>query len=273
MGSSRPAIDHELYRRAASLFAHKREVLDAGTVELLASDIVRRLSRHVKSGETVSDAIINPASIGAFCDTLVHDDPVAALQFIEDRRAEGLTRKDVYLGYIGAAATMLGERWDTDQLSFIDVTFATGHLYALMRSLRDEGADAPASFDGRKRALFATVPGEDHGIGITIAADIFRQAGWEIDLQIGTDHNSLAVHVEQTTPRVMGFSLSTERRLGDLMRLVVAMRVILPDALIGLALGAGIDRDKLSNLADIDLIFKDPQSALTDLDRMIRIGT
>ena len=34
------------------------------------------------------------------------------------------------------------------------------------------------------------MPGEAHGLGITVAADLFRDAGWSIDLQIGADHDA-----------------------------------------------------------------------------------
>lgn len=270
MGNMHPAVDLQLFERATSLFAQKRATLDVDAVGTLASDIVRRLSRTVKPSEKLPETVISAASIGAFCDTLVHDDPYAALQFIDERRAEGTTRQDIYLGYIGAAATMLGERWDDDRVSLVDVTVATGHLYALMRSLRDEEIGVRRAYDARRSALFATVPSEDHGIGITIAADMFREAGWEIDLQIGIEHDELMAHVARSSPHVIGLSLSTERRLGELMRLVIAMRITVPKAIIGVAPGAGLDPDQLKNLVDIDLLFGDAQSALSELDRMVR---
>lgn len=271
MGKQQSAIDLQRFERVVSLFAQKREALDPEIIQTIASDIVRRLARSVKPDQRIPDSVITDESVGSFCDALVQDDPGVALHFIDERRAEGVSRQDVYLGYIAAAAVMLGERWNEDLISLVDVTVATGHLYALMRSLRDEGAAIRPAFDLRKRAVFATVPGEDHGIGITIAADLFREAGWEIDLQIGRDHDGLMEHIEQTAPGVIGLSFSTERRLGELMRLVVAMRIAVPNAIIGVAPSASIDHKQLSNLVDIDLLFGDAASALSELDRLIRI--
>lgn len=271
MGKQSAAIDLQTFERTASLFAQKRRLLPDNTVEGLASDIVRRLARTVKTDTRQPALEITPGAIAAFCDTLVKDGPEAALQFIDDRRAEGATQKEVYLGYIGAAASELGKRWDDDWLTFADVTIATGHLYALMRSLRDEEGRESPEFDVRKRALFATVPGEDHGIGITIAADLFRGAGWEIDLQIGLGHETLLDHVEQTRPKVVGLSLSTDGRLPELLHLVLAMRIALPRAIVGVAPGAGLDAKLLGDVADVDLIFTDASSALSDLDRLIQV--
>jgi methanogenic corrinoid protein MtbC1 len=271
MGKQSAAIDLETFDRAASLFVHKRRVLPENTLELLASDIVRRLARTVKTDNGQSRNKITPEAIAPFCDMLVADGPEAALQFIDARRAEGATRKDIYLGYIGAAASELGKRWDEDWLTFADVTIATGQLYALMRALRDEQAEGSPDFDIRRRALFATVPGEDHGIGITIAADMFRGAGWEIDLQIGADHEALMAHIEQTRPKVVGLSLSTEGRLAELLHLILSIRIALPRTIVGVAPGAGLDPNLINDTADIDLLFTDAASAMSDLDRLIQM--
>jgi methanogenic corrinoid protein MtbC1 len=202
---------------------------------------------------------------------LIHPEPDAALRFIEDRRAEGVTRKGVYLGYITAAARCLGQGWDEDKLSFLQVTYGTGHLYALMRALRTEGPAARTRHDGRRCALFATVPGEDHGIGITVAADLFREVGWEIDLKTGTDHDGLIAHVERTEPHIIGLSLSTDQRLDALVRLVVALRIVMPHGIIGVAPASGIDGRLLHELVDIDLVFADAPSACRELDRLMQL--
>jgi methanogenic corrinoid protein MtbC1 len=270
MGRQDASFDAELFARTASLFAVKRSALAPDAVETLASDIVRRLASAVTQRPRFEDPAISEEHLAAFCDALVQATPTAALRFIEERRAEGVTRQGVYLGYICAAARRLGEEWDENRLSFLQVTVGTGHLYALMRGLQSERAAVRPAFDARRCALFATVPGEDHGIGITVAADLFRDSGWDIDLKIGTDHDDLMAHVELTRPPIIGLSLSTEDRLEELMRLVVAMRIAVPHAIIGVAPAASLDEDRLRNLVDIDLLFRDARAARAELDRLIR---
>jgi methanogenic corrinoid protein MtbC1 len=271
MGNQDVSVDAEVFARTTSLFALKRNSLPPETVETLASDIVRRLASTGVRAPHVEVPVISDESVAAFCDALVRPDPIVALQFVEDRRAEGVTREAVYLGYISAAARRLGEGWDENRLSFIEVTVGTGHLYALLRALRLEGDEARPAFDARRCALFATVPGEDHGIGISVAADLFRDAGWDIDLKIDTDHNTLVAHVERTRPAIIGLSLSTEQRLEDLIRLVVAVRIVAPHAIIGVAPAATLDDDKLCSLVDIDIVFRDAREACRELDRLVRL--
>ena len=264
-------LDAEVFVRTTSLFASKRTALAPEAVKAVAHDIVRRLAepRFFEPSFEVPD--ISEESIAAFCDTLIQPEPDAAVRFIEDRRAEGNSRHDVYLGYIPFGARCLGERWEQDKLSFLQVTFGTGHLYALMRALRSERSLGYRKFDSRRVALFATVPGEDHGIGITVAADLFREAGWEIDLETGTEHDELIAYVEKHQPHIIGLSLSTEHRLHALVRLVVAIRLVLPDAIIGVAPGSSVDAQRLHQLVDIDLVFSDAPSAYRELDRLIRL--
>lgn len=264
------SFDADTMVRTASLFEAKRNALPPDSIKALAIAIVSHLSAQPNTPLPSEGAVISEASVAAFCDALIDPSPAAALRFIAARRAEGVTRQDVYLGYIGAAARRLGEGWENDTLSFVDVTIGTGHLYALMRSMRSEARDVVLPFDPRRRALFATVPGETHSVGITVAADLFRDEGWEIDLQVGLEHKALVAHIERTKPPIIGLSFSTDGRFDELAHLVVATRIIIPHAIIGVAGGDGLDSDRVRNIVDIDLLFEDATSARLELERLIQ---
>lgn len=60
-----------------------------------------------------------------------------------------------------------------------------------MRELRFEIASARTTQSLDRSALFATVPGETHTLGITMAADLFWDHGRRIDLRTGLDHDAL----------------------------------------------------------------------------------
>jgi MerR family transcriptional regulator, light-induced transcriptional regulator len=209
MGLRKTALDLDVFARAASRFARKRQVLDTDAIHAVSREIVERLSRSRAVGLDAETVAVDAAEIEAFCDALMQASPSAALEFIDERRAQGLTRQGVYFGFIGAAARYLGEGWEDDRLSFIEVTIATGHLYALMRALRAEAQVDQAPQDIGRSAMFATVPGEDHGIGITVAAGLFREAGWDIDLHIGANMPALIARIEATLPSIIGLSLTT----------------------------------------------------------------
>lgn len=266
-------FDPAAFTQTASLFVAKREHLDVDAIEGLAREIVDRLSTAAIASHRPSLNEIDPDDLSAFCEALLEPTSDAALAFITERREQGLARQDVYLGYVNGAAKWLGEQWDEDRLTSLQVTIATGHLYALLRSMRSDRPLGVHVVDNQRTALFATVPGEDHGLGITVAADLFRDAGWDIDLQVGRDHDTLIHGIEKRRPFAIGLSLSTHHRIESLVRLVVAIRLTVPHAIIGVAPPDDFDEETLRRLVDIDLVFQDAASACTDLERAVRLRT
>jgi MerR family transcriptional regulator, light-induced transcriptional regulator len=266
------AFDPQVFVQTSRLFAEKRRVLPTEVVESFAKEIVARVADAVASRVRSDTVSIPPERVAAFCDLLLEpDQPRVALEFITARRAEGATLQQVYLGYIGSAARLLGERWNTDQMSPLEVTLGAGTLYALMRALR-ASSFVTRPYDHRRVALFATVPGEEHGVGITVAADLFRDAGWDIDLQLGRDHDRLVQRVADTQPAIIGLSLSTSERLPELARAAVALRLIVPDATIGVAPGGDLTAAQVRSIVDVDMIFGDAASAIAALEKVAVTG-
>ena len=263
------SIDPQVFERTARLFEEKRRVLPLQVLEGFARQVVSRVAETVATRAANDEPRISSHQTALFCDLLlVPDQPQVALDFITARRADGATTEDVYLGYIGSAASLPGARWEEGMLTPLQVTIGAGTLYALMRAMRSP-AHMNHAPDHRRAALFATVPGEKHGIGITVAADMFRMAGWDIDLQIGLDHAQLIDRARHTRPAIIGLSLSTSERLAEMLKVILALRLLLPAARIGVAPGGDLTRDDVQRIADVDIVFGDAASAISLLDDMI----
>lgn len=271
MSDQRTPLDTGAFNRTTVLFAEKRKVLAPQAVADLAKDIVRRVSTMKHPARADSDELVPEASVSLFCDALVQPSAAAALQFILDRQAEGVGRQAILYGYLAGAARMLGTRWEADEASFSDVIHGTGHLYAMLRAVPPYPEARQSSEFNRKTAFFAVVPGETHNFGVRLAAETFRDAGWKIDLRVDLDHDSLVHHVQQSQPDIIGLSLSTKDRLAELIRLVVALRLVRPTAIIGVAPALNMPDDILHKVADIDAIFRDARTAVRDLDWMLRL--
>lgn len=269
MDRQNTTFDNDVFTHVAQLFEQKGRMLASDVLEQFARDVVERVSERVSGHSEAARMSIDVEDVAAFCDLLqMPDQPRVALDFIAARRAEGVSLEDVYLGYIGGAARLLGERWEDDRMTPLQVTVSAGTLYALMRALRV--SELPAhQFDSNRMALFATVPGEQHGVGITIAADMFRKAGWDIDLQIGLDQQRLLDRVKKTQPGIIGLSLSSRDRLPDLLQTVIALRLVSNHAFIGVAPGSDLTADEIRSVADVDIVFGDALSAIETLEQVI----
>ncbi len=272
MNNLAASIDPRVLEHTARLVKEKRNVLPQEVLEGFARQVVSRLAETIVARTASGCVQISPERVAAFCDLLLlPDQHRQALAFITARRDEGATIEDVYLGYIGAAARLLGERWEEDELTWLEVSIGAGALYTLMRALRGP-LIARQQPDARRAALFAPVPGEQHGVGVTVAADLFREAGWDIDLQLGLDQSGLLDHAARTLPKVIGLSLSTRERLPGLVEAVVGLRLTVPEAIIGVAPRGDLSATDIERIADVDLIFSDAPSAITMLERFVQQG-
>lgn len=265
-------VDPRILTRTVRLFDRKRRLLPPDAVESLAREVVVRMADAVTARTRPGTSKIDPVRVDAFCDLLLKPDPLgAALDFIAARRSEGASTQDIYLGYIGEAALLLGRRWERDEVTPLQVTLAAGNLYALMRALRT-AAQTDAAPDHRRYALFATVPGEQHGLGPTVAADLFRAAGWDIDLHLGLDHEGLVACARECAPGIIGLSLSTRQRVPEMVRAVLALRMVLPDAFIGVAPGGDLLPEDILGIADVDMVFGSVPAAIEALERLVVSG-
>ena len=207
----------------------KKAALPDDIVKGLAQEVVNRLVTRM---HPYRNPEVQPtqSEIDEFCDALLANDASPSAELIRRARRVGVPLEIVYLGTLAGAARTLGERWDRDEVSFLTLTVAAGRMFAIMRELRFEIASTQTAQPLERTALFATVPGETHTLGITMAADLFRDHGWRIDLRTGLDHDGLLAAIANNPYAIIGLSAGNPSLLGDLTRMVLALRITHPQA-------------------------------------------
>jgi methanogenic corrinoid protein MtbC1 len=259
-------LDEPAFLAAKSAVATQKERLSQDSIALLAQEVLHRLANSAELGrikvtETSAD------KINAFCDVLLSDDEVAAFDCISQVRQDGAILDEVYLGYISGAARQLGERWDRDEISFLDVTIATGHLYAIMRGLRR--AIVPLEASPSRHAFFAAVPGETHTIGLSVATDMFRQRGWIVDVEVDASHDQIIEALSQSNHTVIGLSASRVAMIDALVRLNVALRIAKPNAYILVSGQITEEEPEIVRIVDADCKANDMPTALALLENAV----
>jgi methanogenic corrinoid protein MtbC1 len=141
-------------------------------------------------------------------------------------QADGVPIDEIYTLYLAAAARRMGEKWESDEISFTDVTSAASRILAILRALRDPFRSTRLISD--RSALFVAVPDEQHTIGVTMAADLFRREGWDVDLLIGGSHDDIIDRVRTSDALVVGLTAHGRQSLPALIRLILAIRVVNP---------------------------------------------
>ena len=83
-------------------------------------------------------------------------------------------------GLFERCAQLLGDRWQEDVCSDLDVTLALGTLQAALHSMPLAPAASVETLDRAPKVLVATFPGELHRLGAALDRDVLGLAGWTV---------------------------------------------------------------------------------------------
>ncbi len=223
------AFQRSVYRKTLMDIQVLERKLPENTLELLAREVLHRLTEQGQT-RVAPDIAIQDEEIENLSHLLISGDVNAGARYISELRDQGASLDAIYLTYLGGAAHKLGEWWENDEVSLFQVTIGTGRIYGIMRGLNPLFVSSIRNV--KKRAVFASVPGETHTLGIRMASDLFRKSGWEIDLKIGKTHDELISEIGDSACVLIGLSAAGEHAIAPLAKLIVALRVARPECLI-----------------------------------------
>ena len=261
-------FDRTAYDRADTEFRFAERRLSEDAVEALAREVVRRLAFRMPR-KIPLESLPTAAEIDILCAALLSDDDAAADRIITEARRDGVPVDAIYLGYVAGAARLLGQMWEDDRASFVQVTLASGRLYRIIRGLRH--IVGPTIVRGRHQrpALFALVPGETHSLGIEIATDLFRREGWDVDLSMHASHDGLLEQAEERSYRAVVLVAHSDRMIAPLTKLVLALRIAQPLAHVVVA-GNILNHDPdVSKLVGADAVIEDIETAVATLRAIV----
>jgi len=97
-------------------------------------------------------------------------------------RSQGHSLKDTYLFGITGSARLIGELWSRDAMDFVNVTIALSRLHRVMHEFSQEFLSEGNAESNGLSLLLMTEPGSQHGLGVFMLSEFFRQAGWRVTL-------------------------------------------------------------------------------------------
>ncbi len=238
-GSSR--IEASASTAAASDLDHTR-TLDAiaGVVE--AQIVPRLLAAHqarTRAASLAGDALPHPppdapsrpdgafpdaAFIAAFTAELIRGDHASIRARIEALSQGGLPAESLCLQVLAPAARQLGEMWNDDACSFVDVTTGTALLHGIMNGLRPAFCYSAVEGVRPRCAMLVTAPGEQHRFGVSMLAEFFRNDAWQVSLPTGRTIAQIAALAAARPIDMVGFSGGSDRQLGALAACIAAVR-------------------------------------------------
>lgn len=224
-------------------------------VHRLADEVLRQIT-----GDGRDRVVADAAAVEEFCDRLLDLDPSNSARLIDSELAAGQGSHDIHKRLLSPAAILLGQRWDEDLLTVLQVTIASGRILSLSRHVRM--ADPPPRAVHPRSVALAAAPGETHFLGVTMVADQFRRAGWPVDLFVGMEANALIDAVGRSGATIVGLSAGSRATAPALARTILGLRLTCPHLPIMIGGRIAIDNPKIVQLMEPDAICTTPEEAM-----------
>jgi methanogenic corrinoid protein MtbC1 len=226
-------------RVPAPLWRFRPSLQPVGVVRTIKARIIPKIVLALlstpKTPEPVKQEGLN--EIAQFAALALGEQDGAAFAFVQEVIARGTSVDSVFLDLLAPTARHLGELWESDTVDFANVTLAVGRLQMVMRQLGDAFFEQVSRTDGGESALLTTIPGEQHSFGLSMVAEFFRRAGWNLCTGPFSSHQELTSLVHNHWFDVVGFSVSSDRRLEELKKDIRDIRRDSRNRNVGIMLG------------------------------------
>jgi methanogenic corrinoid protein MtbC1 len=191
----------------------------------LESDVIPRLvGAHGK--EPRAAVRLEPREIESFVGLLRNGSDAELAATVAATHRRGLAVDAIFLELFAPAARHLGELWVADRCDFSTVTICLGRLQRLLREWSPAfGTEVEHPANGR-RILLAQHPDEQHSFGLSMVAEFFRRAGWEVLGGVGGAVPDPSAQVSREWFDAVGFSIGSETRIDWLKERITQVRKV-----------------------------------------------
>lgn len=188
---------------------------------------------------------------------------------------EGWSGDSIIEQLIEPTARALGDAWLSDDCSELELTIGLSMLQIAGHAIRHK--PNPSKLKGsRYSILLATAPGEPHGLGTSLLADVFTDAGWQVDLSFPDSNQALANQLAAQQPDALDIglsdALSRHHRIARLRETVERSRFAAPDSLTVVSVGGRLFADAAATAESVgaDLARKSIAHAEIPIAELIR---
>jgi methanogenic corrinoid protein MtbC1 len=162
--------------------------------------------------------------VGALAGLAVDGDAGAVSSWVQSLIDAGASAEQVFLDLLAPCARQLGELWEDDRYDFSQVTIG---LWRLQQVLYEQSRrfNLDNRGDGRNhRALMAAVPGSQHTFGVTMAAEFFARAGWEVQCLPQTSWQEMQGVITAEWVDMVGLSVGLVDSLPEVASAIMEIR-------------------------------------------------
>lgn len=206
--------------------------------------LAHRISKESRTAPDASSRILLESSVRArqLSTVALKMGPPGVITFIDELLAGGEMLDRILVDVVAGAARDMGQRWETDELNFVDVTIGVANL---QHALRHYSAGGRRELNGggsarKPRACFIAPDNEQHTFGMLIVEEAFRASGWEVWSSSENSFESLRDAVKDIPFDVAGFTLANETHVNQLAVEIDTLRTSSCSASLAILVGGSI---------------------------------
>jgi len=218
-----------------------------------AAPAANRLSEHVDT----------------FVQLVIENEADVAARYVDTLRAEGFPIATLYLDLLAPAARRLGEMWDTDEVSFADVTIGVCRMHQVLLEFTRCFDATTKNGDDSQTALIAPAPGEQHTFGLFMVMEFLRREGWTCYSGTPSTRKEFLKLANSADFRLIGLSISADRNLQEAGQLIKDLRRR-TEAKILVGGRCVLDSPELVDELGADGMAKDGREAARVISRLVR---
>ncbi len=226
----RPVSEPDLDIRAHFTRQDAALPLQGALAETIENVIIPRLQLNF-GVDTVSVAeavlagrTLDRDTVSGFCHLVVGADSRDAFRFVEILLERGVTIEAILLDLMAPAARVMGELWESDLCSFVDVTVGLSRIQQITRQIRPLTGGNVDVLDPKGSLLLAPAPGEQHTFGLKIVEEFFLRDGWDVDCLLRAGAGDIAAAVANKPYDIIGLTLGGQRLLEPLRSAITLAR-------------------------------------------------
>lgn len=216
--------------------------------------------------------VLSAGEIEQFCEIIVRRPLSAARDYIDGLRSRGMALEAIIGSVLSETARHLGQLWESDRCSFVDVTVGLSRLQQLLRVYGPAFEGAKAAGEPSPRVLLAAIPGEQHTFGLSVVEEYFRRAGWLVEVEIGGTRPGLVQRIGAEWFDVIGLSASGETATPTIAALIAALRASSLNRSVQIAMGGFLfnERPDLARELGADCGARDANDGLIQIRSLIQ---
>jgi MerR family transcriptional regulator, light-induced transcriptional regulator len=172
--------------------------------------VPRLLMSHVNNNtELVKQKVsLRNVAVSDFIMLTTQDDPSSAIEYVRHLMANGVSFQDVLLDLMAPAARVLGERWDQDKASFVEVALGVARMHRILREFDGVPSHLWSNAGFGRHALLLPAPGELHSFGLRLVQEFLLRESWSVTNKPVADAFHLGQVVSEEHFDIVGLSLS-----------------------------------------------------------------